>query len=57
MNDYLSYLLPEAQKIDSRNLNYIGFERHPLGNTPNHYESGYYKEFVKLVDNVVWGNR
>lgn len=55
MNDYLSYLLPNAKKIDSRSLNYIGLENHPVGNTPNHYESGYYKDFMKLVDSVVLG--
>lgn len=57
MNDYLSYLLPDAQIIDSRKLNYVGFEKHPLGNTPNHYESGYYKEFMELIDNIILKNR
>lgn len=53
MNDYLVKLLPKAKIVDSRKLNYIGFEKHPLGSSSNHYESGYYKEFMKLIDNII----
>lgn len=53
MNNYLRYLLPKAKVIDSRNLKYVGYEKHPLGNTPNHYQSGYYKDFMKLVDDII----
>ncbi|WP_289128394.1 DUF6270 domain-containing protein, partial [uncultured Clostridium sp.] len=57
MNDYLVKLLPRAKIIDSRKLNYIGFENNPLGNSSNHYESGYYKEFMELIDNIILKNR
>lgn len=54
MNDYLKLLLPKSKVVDSRKINYIGYEKHPVGNTPNHFQSEYYKEFIKLVDNIVF---
>lgn len=57
MNDYLLYLLPKAKIIDSRSLKYIGFEKNPLGNTPNHYESEYYKEFINALDKIVFKDK
>lgn len=53
MSEYLIELIPECGIINSRDLNYIGYEKHPHGNSPNHFESQYYKEFLRLLDKCI----
>ncbi|MGL5417378.1 MAG: DUF6270 domain-containing protein [Clostridium sp.] len=53
MGDYLAKILPDSIIIDSRNLNYIGDASSPDGLTKHHYESGYYKEVLNLVDEAI----
>ncbi|WP_066387579.1 DUF6270 domain-containing protein [Neobacillus mesonae] len=53
MHNYLKKLLPKAQTIDSRYLPYIGDESTPDGLLIHHFESGYYKEVLKLIDEAI----
>ncbi|WP_304428052.1 DUF6270 domain-containing protein [uncultured Clostridium sp.] len=53
MNEYMQRLLPKSQAIYSNKINCIGYEKHPFGNTSNHFESEYYKEFLNLLDKKI----
>jgi hypothetical protein len=53
MHNYLKKLLPKAQIIDSRFLPYIGDEKTPDGLLIHHFETGYYKEVLKLIDQAI----
>jgi hypothetical protein len=53
MNNYLAKLLPKAVTIDSRKLEFIGDEGNPDGLLIHHYESGYYKEVLRLIDESI----
>jgi hypothetical protein len=53
MHHYLKKLMPKAQIIDSRYLPYIGDETTPDGLLIHHFESGYYKEVLKLIDQAI----
>ena len=47
------YYEPVKGLNDSSAHNYIGYEKHPHGNSPNHFESQYYKEFLRLLDKCI----
>lgn len=58
MEKYILAKLPKTKIINVNYKNkYIGDERYPYGKSPNHYESGYYKELMSQLDSLVVQNR
>jgi hypothetical protein len=53
LNHYLISKLPKMKIIDLTNKNFIGHYNHPLGLSPAHYESAYYKEFLNELNQLV----
>lgn len=53
LNHYLISKLPKMKIIDLTNKNLIGQYNHPLGLSPAHYESAYYKEFLNELNQLV----
>ncbi|MEK4968344.1 DUF6270 domain-containing protein [Cytobacillus sp. FSL R7-0696] len=52
LDNYFISRIPGVNVIDLTKTNFIGDELYPLGNKaePPHYESGYYKEFMKYLN-------
>lgn len=57
MENYILNKMPNIQVIDLNKFNYIGDEKFPYGQSTNHYQSEYYKELVKQLDNIVLKDR
>ena len=53
LNNYFINRLPNIKVIDLTSDGFIGHYAHPYGNNPSHYESGYYKEYLKRLDELV----
>lgn len=53
MSKSLINILPKAKIINLNSLNYKAYALHPEGNTPTHYESQYYKDFMSKLDSIV----
>lgn len=53
MEKYILSKMPNMKVIDLSKFNYIGDEKFPYGYSTNHYESKYYKELIKQLDNIV----
>ncbi|MBC1896988.1 teichoic acid biosynthesis protein [Listeria booriae] len=47
LNNYFMSKIPEATVIDFSKKPYIGDFNHPFGQSPSHFESTYYKDFLK----------
>ncbi|MEK5502717.1 DUF6270 domain-containing protein [Bacillus sp. FSL M8-0168] len=47
------YHLPNVRIIDMRKTKYIGYHKHPFGNSYAHYEPDYYKEFLFRLNEIV----
>ncbi|MBF2462452.1 DUF6270 domain-containing protein [Listeria welshimeri] len=47
LNNYFLSKLPEAKVIDFSKKNYIGDFNYPFGHSFSHFESSYYKDFLK----------
>ncbi|MBF2654172.1 DUF6270 domain-containing protein, partial [Listeria seeligeri] len=47
LNNYFLAKLPEAQVIDFSKKPYIGDFNYPFGHSFSHFESTYYKDFLK----------
>ncbi|MEH7116856.1 DUF6270 domain-containing protein [Neobacillus vireti] len=54
LNQYFISKLPKLKIIDLRTRNFIGHYNHPLGLSPAHYESDYYKEFLKELNDILF---
>ncbi|MFE7373419.1 DUF6270 domain-containing protein [Bacillus cereus] len=53
LDNYFMYLMPGAKVIDLTDTSYIGDATYPFGTSFSHYESGYYKEFLNRLNNLV----
>lgn len=53
MDHCLINLIPEIKTIDMRDTSFIGHYNHPFGKSYAHYESGYYKEFLSKLNEIV----
>ncbi|QWG61319.1 hypothetical protein EXW60_09525 [Bacillus mycoides] len=53
MDNYFLYKMPNVKVIDMQKTKYTGYYKHPFGNTYAHYESGYYKEFMNKLNEIV----
>ncbi|PGD05772.1 DUF6270 domain-containing protein [Bacillus toyonensis] len=53
MENYFLYKMPNVKIIDMQKTKYTGYYKHPFGNTYAHYESGYYKEFMNKLNEIV----
>ncbi|HEM2439472.1 TPA: teichoic acid biosynthesis protein, partial [Listeria monocytogenes] len=47
LNNYFLSKLPEAKVIDFSKKGYIGDFNYPFGHSFSHFESPYYKDFLK----------
>lgn len=45
--------VPDIKTLDMRKTGYMGSYKHPFGNTFAHYESGYYKEFLCKLNEII----
>ncbi|WP_342490933.1 DUF6270 domain-containing protein [Bacillus sp. FSL R5-0422] len=53
MEHYLLNLIPKIKIIDMRDTSFVGHYNHPFGKSYAHYESGYYKEFLSKLNEIV----
>ncbi|MGM0902869.1 MAG: DUF6270 domain-containing protein [Bacillota bacterium] len=53
LESYFLKLMPNTQVIDLNNSNFIGHHAYPNGNSFNHYEPKFYKEFMNKLDSIV----
>lgn len=53
LDNYFMYRMPGAKVIDLTDTSYIGDATYPFGTSFSHYESGYYKEFLNRLNNLV----
>ncbi|KYG37107.1 DUF6270 domain-containing protein [Bacillus gaemokensis] len=53
LDNYFMYLMPGVKFIDLTDTSYIGDATYPFGTSFSHYESGYYKEFLNRLNNLV----
>ena len=53
LNNYFIHRLPNSKVIDLTEDGYIGHYDHPYGNSPSHYESDYYKEYLRKLNDLV----
>ncbi|MDO6658236.1 DUF6270 domain-containing protein [Anaerobacillus sp. 1_MG-2023] len=53
LNNYFIHRLPNIKVIDLTQDQFIGHYAHPYGNSPSHYESDYYKEYFKRLNQIV----
>ncbi len=51
-NSFLNRL-PNVRTVDMRKTKYVGFHKHPFGNTYAHFEPDYYKEYVVKLNEIV----
>ncbi|MGM0902870.1 MAG: DUF6270 domain-containing protein [Bacillota bacterium] len=58
LDGYFLAKVPQAHCINLTKTKFIGDEQYPLGNKaePPHYQSGYYKEFLKQLNEIVINN-
>ncbi len=53
IDNYFISLLPNVKVIDLTDQTYIGDINYPFGLSFSHYQSEYYKEFLKRLNNIV----
>lgn len=53
LNNHFLQCLPNCKIINMKDTKYIGDANHPFGRSYSHYESGYYKEFMQRVNELV----
>lgn len=52
LNNYFVECMPRCKVISLKDTKFIGDVNHPFGRSYSHYQSGYYKEFLRRLNDI-----
>ncbi|QHA93638.1 DUF6270 domain-containing protein [Bacillus sp. N1-1] len=52
LNNYFIECMPRCKVISMKDMKFIGDSDHPFGRSYSHYQSGYYKEFLRRLNDM-----